>query len=70
MKLIMLAKNLAANDRRPSFMSQPFVKSVTLKEEWAIQPKINESLKGAGSQSSSADRCQQVMKVVSRQKMR
>jgi len=52
MELIMLAKNWAANDRRPSFMSQKSVKSVTLNEEWVIQQKINEeSLKGAGSQS-------------------
>jgi len=71
MKLIMLAKNWAANDRRPFFMSQPFVKSVTLKQEWAIQQKINEeSLKGAGSQSYRVDRCQQVMNVISRQKLK
>jgi Asp-tRNA(Asn)/Glu-tRNA(Gln) amidotransferase B subunit len=48
-----------------------FVKSFTLKEEWAIQQIINEeSLKGAGSQSQTADRCQQVMKVNSRQKLK
>jgi hypothetical protein len=67
----MLAKNWAANDKRPFFMSQPFVKSVTLNQEWAIYQKINEeSLKGAESQSYSADRCQQVMKVISRQKLK
>jgi hypothetical protein len=67
----MLAKNWAASDRRLSFMSQLFVKSVTLKEEWEMQQKINEeSLKGAGSQSQSVDRCQHVMKVISRQKLK